>query len=92
MPEAAHYEDDLLDFCYVYTFDEKYKAGHSFQLLFHSSNCFRLAVRKLNKHKRTDIFMDGLGWISVMYIRLMKNTKPGFWQIWIKPMKPAACF
>ena len=27
MPEAVHYEDDLLDFCYVYTFDEKYKAG-----------------------------------------------------------------
>ncbi len=27
MPEAHHYEDDLLDFCYVYTFDEKYKAG-----------------------------------------------------------------
>lgn len=27
MPEAKHYEDDLLDFCYVYTFDEKYKAG-----------------------------------------------------------------
>ncbi|PID82046.1 MAG: DNA helicase, partial [Clostridiales bacterium] len=27
MPEAIHYEDDLLDFCFVYTFDEKYKAG-----------------------------------------------------------------
>lgn len=27
MPEACHYDDDLLDFCYVYTFDEKYKAG-----------------------------------------------------------------
>jgi type III restriction enzyme len=27
MPETKHYEDDLLDFCYVYTFDEKYKAG-----------------------------------------------------------------
>ena len=26
MPEAVHYNDDLLDFCYVYTFDEKY--GH----------------------------------------------------------------
>lgn len=26
MPEAKHYDDDLLDFCYVYTFDEKYKA------------------------------------------------------------------
>lgn len=27
MPKAKHYEDDLLDFCYVYTFDEKYKEG-----------------------------------------------------------------
>ena len=27
MPEAKHYNDDLLDFCYVYTFDEKFKAG-----------------------------------------------------------------
>lgn len=27
MPEACHYDDDLLDFCYVYTFDEKWKAG-----------------------------------------------------------------
>lgn len=27
MPEARHYDDDLLDFCYVYTFDEKWTAG-----------------------------------------------------------------
>lgn len=27
MPEARHYENDLLDFCYVYTFDDKFKAG-----------------------------------------------------------------
>lgn len=27
MPEAVHYEDNLLNLCYVYTFDEKYKAG-----------------------------------------------------------------
>ncbi len=27
MPEAKHYDDDLLDFCYVYTFDEKFKTG-----------------------------------------------------------------
>ena len=27
MPEAAHYDDDLLDFCFVYTFDEKWKNG-----------------------------------------------------------------
>ena len=27
MPEACHYEDDLLDFCYVYTYDETWKNG-----------------------------------------------------------------
>ena len=27
MPEARHYNDDLLDYCFVYTFDETYKAG-----------------------------------------------------------------
>lgn len=27
MPEAVHYDDDLLDFCYVYTFDKKWKDG-----------------------------------------------------------------
>ncbi len=27
MPEAQHYEDDLLDFCYVYTYDETWKNG-----------------------------------------------------------------
>lgn len=27
MPETAHYDDDLLDFCYVYTFDKKWKDG-----------------------------------------------------------------
>jgi len=27
MPEAVHYEDDLLDFCFVYTIDEKWKSG-----------------------------------------------------------------
>lgn len=27
MPEAKHYENDLLDSCYLYTFDEKFTAG-----------------------------------------------------------------
>lgn len=27
MPEAKHYNDDVLDFCYVYTFDEEWKNG-----------------------------------------------------------------
>lgn len=27
MPEAKHYESDLLDSCYLYTLDEKFTAG-----------------------------------------------------------------
>ena len=27
MPEAKHYDIDILDFCYLFTFDEKYKEG-----------------------------------------------------------------
>lgn len=27
MPEAIHYDIEVLDYCYVYTFDEQYKAG-----------------------------------------------------------------
>ena len=27
MPEQVHYDDDLLDFCYVYTYDETWKNG-----------------------------------------------------------------
>lgn len=27
MPEAFHYDDDLLDFCFVYTYDERWKNG-----------------------------------------------------------------
>lgn len=27
MPEARHYDDDLLDYCFVYTFDERWKDG-----------------------------------------------------------------
>ena len=27
MPEAYHYDDDLLDFCFVYTYDEQWKNG-----------------------------------------------------------------
>ena len=27
MPEAKHYENDILDSCYLYTLDEKFTAG-----------------------------------------------------------------
>ena len=65
MPEAKHYEDDLLDFCYVYTFDEKYKAGllsnidkaYETRRLFLKNKCKTFSLEK----QLRDLEYDGLG-------------------------------
>lgn len=65
MPEAVHYEDDLLDFCYVYTFDEKYKAGlladmdkaYETRRLFLKDKCKTFTLEK----EIRDQDFDGLG-------------------------------
>lgn len=65
MPEAVHYEDDLLDFCYVYTFDEKYKAGllanidkaYETRRLFLKDKCKTFTLEK----QLRDLDFDGLG-------------------------------
>lgn len=65
MPEATHYEDDLLDFCYVYTFDEKYKAGllssidkaYETRRLFLKDKCKTFTLEKQVR----DLDFDGLG-------------------------------
>lgn len=65
MPEARHYEDDLLDFCYVYTFDEKYKAGllssidkaYETRRLFLKDKCKTFTLEK----EVRDMDFDGLG-------------------------------
>jgi len=65
MPEAHHYEDDLLDFCYVYTFDEKYKAGllssidkaYETRRLFLKDKCKTFSIEK----QLRDLDYDGLG-------------------------------
>ena len=65
MPEAKHYEDDLLDFCYVYTFDEKYKAGllatmdkaYETRRLFLKQKCKTFTLEK----EYRDLDFDGLG-------------------------------
>lgn len=65
MPEAQHYEDDLLDFCYVYTFDEKYKAGllssidkaYETRRLFLKDKCKTFTIEKQVR----DLDFDGLG-------------------------------
>jgi len=65
MPEAHHYEDGLLDFCYVYTFDEKYKAGllsnmdkaYETRRLFLKDKCKTFTLTK----EIRDLDYDGLG-------------------------------
>lgn len=65
MPEAKHYDDDLLDFCYVYTFDEKYKAGllatmdkaYETRRLFLKAKCKTFTLEK--EYRNLDF--DGLG-------------------------------
>lgn len=65
MPEAKHYDDDLLDFCYVYTFDEKYKAGllatmdkaYETRRLFLKQKCKTFSLEK----EFRDLDFDGLG-------------------------------
>ena len=65
MPEAKHYEDDLLDFCYVYTFDEKYKAGlmssidkaYETRRLFLKDKCKTFTIEKQVR----DLDLDVLG-------------------------------
>ena len=65
MPEAKHYDDDLLDFCYVYTFDEKYKAGllsevdkaYETRRLFLKNKCKTFTLEK----QLRDLDCDGLG-------------------------------
>ena len=65
MPEARHYEDDLLDFCFVYTFDEKYKEGllsdvdrsYETRRLFLKDKCKTFTLEK----QMRDLDFDGLG-------------------------------
>ena len=65
MPEARHYEDDLLDFCFVYTFDEKYKEGllsdidraYETRRLFLKDKCKTFSLEK----QMRDLDFDGLG-------------------------------
>ena len=76
MPEARHYDDDLLDFCYVYTFDETYKAGllstmdraYETRLLCLKEKCKTFSLEK----EVRDRDLDGLGEREV-FLKLRTN-------------------
>lgn len=69
MPEAKHYEDDMLDFCYVYTFDPEYKAGlltldkaYETRRLFLKEKCKTFTLEKQTRN----LDFGGLGEREVM--------------------------
>lgn len=65
MPEAQHYDIDVLDFCYLYTFDEKYKESiksalnQAFEIkrVFLKDKCKTFTLTKQYRDKD----FDGLG-------------------------------
>lgn len=71
MPEAKHYDVDVLDFCYLYTFDEKYKesikqsmnAAFETKRLFLKDKCKTFTLEKQLRNK--DI--DGMGERETFY-------------------------
>ncbi len=71
MPEAKHYDDDLLDFCFVFTFDEKYKTGllanmdkaYETRRLFLKEKCKTFTLEK----QLRDLEANGLGEREVLY-------------------------
>ena len=70
MPEARHYDDDVLDCCYVYTFDEKYKSGllsdldksYEIEKLFVKNKCKTFTLTKETR----DMEFSGIGDREVM--------------------------
>lgn len=71
MPEAKHYDVDVLDFCYLYTFDEKYKesikqsmnVAFETKRLFLKDKCKTFTLEKQLRNK--DI--DGMGERETFY-------------------------
>lgn len=59
MPQAKHYDIDVLDFCYLYTFDEKYKEsikstiGQAFEIkrVFLKDKCKTFTLEKQYRNK-----------------------------------------
>ena len=79
MPERHHYDDDVLDFSYVYTFDEKYKSGlvseldkaYEVRRLFVKDKCKTFTLEKENR----DLDYSGLGAREVLGLAYEEFTK-----------------
>ena len=64
MPEALHYDNNILDYCYLYTFDEKYKesvmkSGNAYEVkrVFIKNECKTFTLQKQTR----DLDYDMLG-------------------------------
>ncbi len=84
MPEARHYDDDLLDFCYVYTFDDKYKNGllanmdkaYETRRLFLKDKCKTFTLTKEVRDR--DFFAAGArDVLNIIYDALVKKYRLG---------------
>ena len=70
MPERKHYGDDVLDCCYVYTYDEKYKSGllsdldksYEIEKLYVKNKCKAFTLTKETR----DMEFSGIGDREVM--------------------------
>lgn len=70
MPEVKHYGDDVMDCCYVYTFDEKYKSGllsdldksYEIEKLYVKNKCKAFTLTKETR----DMEFSGIGDREVM--------------------------
>lgn len=80
MPEACHYEDDLLDFCYVYTYDKDWKDDMLRQMdkvyltrrLFLKEECKNFELEKQIRDK--DLSMMGTKDIMLKLYNQLVNT------------------
>ena len=82
MPERTHYDDDVLDYSYVYTFDEKYRSGlvsdidkaYEVRRLFLKNKCKTFTLKKENR----DLDYSGLGArevLGIVYEAFVKEYK-----------------
>ena len=84
MPETCHYDDDILDFCYVYTFDEKWKNGllssvdkaYETRRLFLKEKCKTFTLEKQLRNLDVDMLgeRDVLNLVYQHYVEKYKLT------------------
>ncbi|RST60129.1 restriction endonuclease subunit R [Siminovitchia terrae] len=80
MPEAKHYENDLLDSCYLYTFDEKFTEGVKLHLRKGALDAVKLFLKQ--KHRNVTLISEQKSSLSISKdaIQALKSLL-GFYQM-----------